>query len=385
MKNILIANYNIPINKLINEIKNGYLAIKLDLKKHVKEMNTFVESMIELKEKNPEKSFLVIDDGLKEIYCSKNKDHIYFKFNKSFYEDTETTTKIIIVYNDGSYLALIEDKKNKKIFVVNNRSTGAFQIYFYESNSLKRYLSVFFKANEHELLEMDINSLGYISRVIKSSSKGLLFQSKNSYVEYIDKNIYEKNHYEITFNKEKSDLENMTLVNGKVKDFRLTEEAFKKLPKQIKDKIYKEKQIYKNDCKVFEEAAKYLKEKSEMEFLSEDKPQNIDIECLLNNIKNTINDKQDCFYNYNKNHSHLLEVINIITENITGEQLYLKNSGYQQSKQLEYKGISLIECEGYDYKKTDYENFNFENINHIYNFISNELEISGHDGNDSVE
>lgn len=137
--------------------------------------------------------------------------------------------------------------------------------------------------------------------------------------------------------------------------------------------------------KVFEEIANYLQEKDEMEFLSDDKViVYTDIKSVLDKVKNIINEKQNYFFNYNH---QSFKTIDVVAEDIFGKSFNLnkEDEDEYEEREIKYKGLILTEYEGYDYKKLKYEEFNFENISMIYDAITKELELSGHDECECIE
>lgn len=368
MKKLLINDYDIPIDYLFDEAARSATQIQ----KCTKEMNLFSKKIIELKEKYPERDVLVNfdDNDFKEIYCGKNKDTIYFKYDRKFYEDSPKTTRLIYVDNNDSYQALIKDKKSDKMFVIQNDLRSC-HIYFYENDNLKRNLAVSLYSDRKELFEIDIKVLGYNSKVKKRCSNRLNFESETSIFKSIEKDLSKKSSYEIIFNKGKSDLKDVTIVNGKVKKFTLNLESIDKLTPNLREKMRSKTE------KAFEEIASYLKEKEEMDFLSTDKEiLYTDLKSLIEEVKSTINEKQNCFYNYDH---QAFKTIDIVAEDIIGRSFNLNKEGSEEEKEIKYKGLVLTDYEGYDYKKLTYEQFNFENISLIYDAISKEIELSGHD------
>lgn len=374
MKKLLINDYDIPIDYLFDEAARSAIQIQ----ECTKEMNSFSKKIIELKEKYPEREFLVNSDDreFKDIYCGKNKDKIYFKYDRKCYEDSEKTTKLVYVNNDDGYQALIKDKKSNKMFVIQNDSRSC-HIYFYENDILKRILAISLYSHRKELVEFDINFLGFYANVTKRCSNKLHFESETSSLKSIEKDLSKKSSYEIIFNKGKTDLKAITLVNGKVKDFSLNAEAMEKLTPNLREKMRSKTE------KTFEEIAGYLKEKEELAFLSNDKEiLYTDLKSLLEEVKSTINKKQNCFYNYNH---QAFKTIDVVAEDILGKPCDLQKEEEIDQKKIKYKGLVLTDYEGYDYKKLTYEQFNFENINLIYDAISKEIELSGHDEKESIE
>lgn len=374
MKKLLINDYDIPIDYLFDEAARSAIQIQ----ECTKEMNSFSKKIIELKEKYPEREFLVNSDDreFKDIYCGKNKDKIYFKYDRKCYEDSEKTTKLVYVNNDDGYQALIKDKKSNKMFVIQNDSRSC-HIYFYENDILKRILAISLYSHRKELVEFDINFLGFYANVTKRCSNKLNFESETSILKSIEKDLSKKSSYEIIFNKGKTDLKAITLVNGKVKDFSLNAEAMEKLTPNLREKMRSKTE------KTFEEIAGYLKEKEELAFLSNDKEiLYTDLKSLLEKVKSTINKKQNCFYNYNH---QAFKIIDVVAEDILGKPCDLQKEEEIDQKKIKYKGLVLTDYEGYDYKKLTYEQFNFENINLIFDAISKEIELSGHDEKESIE
>lgn len=374
MKKLLINDYDIPIDYLFDEAARSAIQIQ----ECTKEMNSFSKKIIELKEKYPEREFLVNSDDreFKDIYCGKNKDKIYFKYDRKCYEDSEKTTKLVYVNNDDGYQALIKDKKSNKMFVIQNDSRSC-HIYFYENDILKRILAISLYSHRKELVEFDINFLGFYANVTKRCSNKLNFESETSILKSIEKDLSKKSSYKIIFNKGKTDLKAITLVNGKVKDFSLNAEAMEKLTLNLREKMRSKTE------KTFEEIAGYLKEKEELAFLSNDKEiLYTDLKSLLEKVKSTINKKQNCFYNYNH---QAFKTIDVVAEDILGKPCDLQKEEEIDQKKIKYKGLVLTDYEGYDYKKLTYEQFNFENINLIYDAISKEIELSGHDEKESIE
>lgn len=382
MKKILISDYNIPIDYIFEDVKRNATQIK----EFTKEVNIFVKKVMNLKDKYAEREVLVNfdDNHFKEIYCGKNEDNLYFKYDRKFYEDNNKTTRLIYVDDNENYQALIKDKKSNKMFVVEN-DTRSCHIYFYENDNLKRSVAVSLYGERKELFEKEIKNisgfynLGFNSKIKKMCSNKLNFRSENSIVKSIEKALVKKSYYEIIFNKEKSDLERLTLLNGKVKNFTLTSAAIDKLTPNLKEKMKD-----KNE-KIFEEIANYLKEKEEMAFLSDDKViVYTDLKTVLNKVKNIINEKQNCFFNYNH---QAFKTIDVVAEDIFGKSFNLnkEEENEYEEREIKYKGLILTDYEGYDYKKLTYEEFNFENISIIYDAITKELELSGHDECESIE
>lgn len=354
MKNLILNLSKTPFAK----IKDNYFN-KINHDKIFIEINNFLNELSEFNNQNPDINLCtlkhsnggagILSNTAIPIQLQVETHNLSFKSDDTYYQDTSDYSKIIL-FNNNSFSLLIKDKHNASSYVVNASEHNGFRIEYFEKNESKNTLS--FYQVDNDVFLSDSNNL-----TVSNSFK----LEKDNVIDHILKIVdYNNDSFYIQFNKKKSQLHNLKVVNGNVEEVILNENIWFALSEDFKNKYRGRSALTLTE---FNEISEHIKPKYELNLLEFDKSPwaFLDVDILVSLTNEALHTHRNKFYIIPEN---IIEVMDSICKETIHNDIVKESD-------TSYKSLAFFESNCIEPNKIDYKNTNLETIKNIYTTLTN--------------